>query len=158
MVCHCVFKLLIGHIMVLCIFFLTQLNQEVAIPISMEYRDMEIKQWFNFYPLMSALMAMFRTERSWFHHQVTSEVRFWAPHVQGQALTSFSSSSYVRWESCFCSEQPHNPAQPPDPTTCTYSYFLDSIISICLFCNFTKLGIWCLCCTDYVNSLHSWDM
>lgn len=103
--CYCVFKLLIGYIVVLSIFFFfkTQLNQEVAIPISMEYRDMEIKQWFNFCPLMSALMTTFRTEGSWFHRQVTSEVRFWAPHVQGQALTSFSSSSYVRWESCFCS-------------------------------------------------------
>lgn len=40
---HYVFKLLIAHIMVLCI-FLTQLNQKVAINISMEYREIEIKQ------------------------------------------------------------------------------------------------------------------
>lgn len=126
-------------------FFLTQLNQEVAVPVSLEYRDVGIQQWLNFYPLMSALMATCKTEGSWF--QVTSGVRFWAPHVQGQALTIFSSSSHVRWESCLCPWQPHSPARPPGPTTSTYSYFLDPILSTCLFRHFAKLGIWCLCCS-----------
>ena len=113
---HRVSKLLIGPIMVLCI-FLAQLNQEAAINPSVGNRGTEIKPGLNLHPLTTALMTV--QNRGvlvpWPRHFGSSVLGLtcWVLRV----VYFLFSSSYVRWELNFRSSQPHNPAQLAAPTT-----------------------------------------